>query len=141
MCDFFVDIRHQRVKQLTEKLTPSFLKEINPMQQEIQYLKNKVKNLFEENMKLRSQIEGILQEMKPGNNHTPTTYSETNEIKKSLEKLTKIHQEHSETSNKDIINIENDIRNIDKELAKQANKISEQMKSIEKTDSSVKEMW
>ena len=43
--------------------------------------------------------------------------------------------------NKDIINIENDIRNIDKELAKQANKISEQMKSIEKTDSSVKEMW
>ena len=111
------------------------------MQQEIQYLKNKVKNLFEENMKLRSQIEGILQEMKPGNNHTPTTYSETNEIKKSLEKLTKIHQEHSETSNKDIINIESDIRNIDKELAKQANKISEQMKSIEKTDSSVKEMW
>ena len=36
------------------------------MQQEIQYLKNKVKNLFEENMKLKSQIAGITQEMKPG---------------------------------------------------------------------------
>ena len=37
------------------------------MQQEIQYLKNKIENLFEENMKLKSQIEGITQEMKPGN--------------------------------------------------------------------------
>ena len=35
------------------------------MKQEIQYLKKRVKNLFEENMKLRSQIEGITQEMKP----------------------------------------------------------------------------
>ena len=84
------------------------------MQQEIQYLKNKVKNVFEENMKLKSQIESIMLEMKPGHNHTQTAYNETNEIKKSLETLTKIHQEHSETSNKDIINIENDIRNIDR---------------------------
>ena len=93
------------------------------MQQEIQYVKNKVKNHFEENMKLRSQIEGITQKMKSGNNHTSTACNETNEIKKSLETLTKIHQEHSETSNKDIINIENDIRNIDKELAKQERKL------------------
>ena len=42
------------LKQLTEKLTTSFLKEISPMQQEIQYLKNKVEDLFEENMKLKS---------------------------------------------------------------------------------------
>ena len=42
------------LKQLNEKLTTSFLTEINPMQQEIQYLKNKVKKLFEENMKLKS---------------------------------------------------------------------------------------
>ena len=33
------------------------------------------------------------------------------------------------------------IRNIDKELAKQANEISEQMKSFEKTDIFVKELW
>ena len=33
------------------------------------------------------------------------------------------------------------IRNIDKELAKQANKISEQMKSFEKTDIFVKKLW
>ena len=111
------------------------------MQQEIQYLKNNVKNLFEEKMKLRSQIEGITQEMKPGNNHTPTAYDETNKIKKSLKTLAKIRQEHRETINRDIINIENDIRNIVKELAKQAKKISEQMKSFEKTDSSVKELW
>ena len=51
-----------------------------------------------------------------------------------------MHQEHSETSNKDIINIEDDIQNVDKELAKQANKISEKMKLFEKTDSSVKEL-
>ena len=68
-------------KQLTEKLPTSFLKESNPMQQEIQYLKNKVTNLFEKNIKLRSQIEGITQEMKPGNNHTSTAYNETKEIK------------------------------------------------------------
>ena len=37
------------------------------MQQELQFLKNKVKNLSEENMKLKSQIEGITQEIKPGN--------------------------------------------------------------------------
>ena len=87
------------------------------MQQEIQYLKNEVKNLFQENMKLRSQIEGITWEMKPGNNHTPTAYNEINEIKTYLQTLTKTHQEHSETSNKDIINIENDIPIINKELA------------------------
>ena len=98
----------------------------------MQYLTNKVKNLFEENKRLRSQIEGITQEIKPGNNHTPTAYNETNEIKKYLETLRKIHQEHSETSNKDIVNIENDILNIDKELAKQVKKISEQMKSLKK---------
>ena len=55
------------LNQFTEKLTTSFLKKINSMQQEIQYLKNKVKNLFEENMKLKSQIAGKTQEMKPGN--------------------------------------------------------------------------
>ena len=114
---------------------------MNPMQQEIQYLNNKIKNLFEENMKLKSQIEGITQEMKPGNNHTPTAYGETNEIKKSLETLTKKYQDHSKTSNKNTINIENNIRYINKELAKQANQISRQMKSFEKTDSSVKEFW
>ena len=86
-------------QQLTEKLTPSFQKEINLMQQEIQYLKNKLKNLFDENMKLKSQIEGIKEEMKPGNNHTPTAYNEANKILKSPETLAKIHQEHSETSN------------------------------------------
>ena len=32
--------------------------------------------------------------MKPGNNHTPTAYNETNEIKNPLETLTKIHQDH-----------------------------------------------
>ena len=37
------------------------------MQQELQFLKNKVKNLSEENMKLKAQIEGITQEIKPGN--------------------------------------------------------------------------
>ena len=42
------------LKQLTEKLRTSFLKEISPMQQEIQYLKNKVENLFEDNLKLIS---------------------------------------------------------------------------------------
>ena len=71
-----------RFKQLTEKRTTSFLKEINPMQQKMQYLKNKVKNLFEENMKLKSQIEGIAQEVRPANNHTPAAYNETNKIKK-----------------------------------------------------------
>ena len=65
--------------------------------------------------------------MNPGNNHTPTAYNETNEIKKSLETLTKIQQEH-------------DIRNTDIELAKQAKKISEQMKSFGETVSSVKEL-
>ena len=55
--------------------------------------------------------------------------------------MIKIHQEHSETSNKDITNIENDIRNIDIELAKQAKKIREQMKSFQKTDISIKELW
>ena len=57
------------LKQLTEKLITFFLKEINPMQQEIQYLK------------------GITQEMKPGNNHAPTAYNETNETEKSLERF------------------------------------------------------
>ena len=69
-------------------------------------------------MKLKPQIEGITQEIKPGNNHTSTAYNETNEtneIKTSSDTLTKIHQEHSETSYKVINNIENDIRNIDKE--------------------------
>ena len=42
------------LKQVTEKLTTSFLKKISPTQQEIHYLKNKVKNLFEENIKLIS---------------------------------------------------------------------------------------
>ena len=65
-------------------------------------------------MKLKSQIENITLEMKPGNNHARTAYNETNKITKFLETLTKIHQEHSETSNKDMINIENDIRNIDR---------------------------
>ena len=65
--------------------------------------------------------------MNPGNNHTPTAYNETNEIKKSLETLTKIQQEH-------------DIRNTDIELAKQAKKISEQMKSFGETVSPVKEL-
>ena len=92
-------------------------------------------------MKLKFQVIGITQEMKPGNNRTPTTYSKTNEIKKYLAPLTKIHQEHGETSNKDVTNIESNIRNIDKELAKQANKTSEQMKSFEKTDNFVKELW
>ena len=55
--------------------------------------------------------------------------------------MRKIHQEHGEASNKGIINIENNIRNINNWLAKQANKISEQMKSFEKTDSFVKELW
>ena len=55
--------------------------------------------------------------------------------------MSKIHQEHSKTSNKDIIDIENGIWNIDKEVAKQAKKISEQMRSFEKTDSSIKELW
>ena len=43
------------------------------------------------------------------------------------------------TPNKDIVNIENNIRNIGKELAKQGNKISKQMKSLEKADRSAKE--
>ena len=90
---------------------------------------------------MKSKIESITQKMKLGNNHSPTAYNETNEIKKSLETLTKIHQEHSEISNKIIINIENDIQNIEKELAKQAKKINGQMKSFAKTDSSVKELW
>ena len=82
----------------------------------------------------------MTQGMKSGKNHTPTPYDETNEIKKSLETLTKIQQNNNETPNKDIINIENNIRNISKELAKQANQISEQIKSFEKTDSFVKEL-
>ena len=90
---------------------------------------------------MKSKIESITQKMKLGNNHSLTAYNETNDIKKSLETLTKIHQKHSEISNKIIINIENDIQNIEKELAKQAKKISGQMKSFEKTDSSVKELW
>ena len=36
-------------------------------------------------MKLKSQIGGIAQEQKPGNNHIPTAYNETNKIIKSLE--------------------------------------------------------
>ena len=52
--------------------------------------------------------------------------------------LTKIHQEHSQTWNKGIIKIVNNIRNINKELAIQPNNISEQMESFEKTDSFVK---
>ena len=51
------------------------------MQQEMQYLKNKVKNISEKNMKLTSKIESIIQKKKPGNNHTPTTHSESNKIK------------------------------------------------------------
>ena len=42
------------------------------MQQEIQYLQNKFKNVFEENMKLTSKTEGITQEVNPANNHTPS---------------------------------------------------------------------
>ena len=38
-------------------------------------------------------------------------------------------------------NIENDTRNIDKELAIQTNAISEQMKLFEKIDSYVKDLW
>ena len=41
------------LKQIIENLTTSFLKEINSMQQEIQYIKNKVTNLLEENIKIR----------------------------------------------------------------------------------------
>ena len=89
------------------------------MQQEIQYLQNKFKNVFEENMKLKSKPEGITQEVNPANNHTPSRVK--HEIK--------------------TINIVINIRNIDKELAKQANEISEQMKSFEKTDIFVKELW
>ena len=48
-----------------------------------------VKNLFEENMKLKSQIESMTQETKPGNNHTPTAYNKTKKIKKSPDTLTK----------------------------------------------------
>ena len=51
------------------------------MQQEMQCLKNKAKNISEKNMKLSSKIESIIQKKKPGNNHTPTTHNETNEIK------------------------------------------------------------
>ena len=40
-------------------------------------------------MTLKAQIEGIIQEMKSGNNHTPAAYNETNKIKKSLETLRK----------------------------------------------------
>ena len=79
--------------------------------------------------------------MKPGINHTRTVYNETSKIKKYLETLKKIHQEHSETLNKDIIDVENDIRKIDKEIAKQAKKISKQIKSFDKIDNSVNEMW
>ena len=82
----------------------------------------------------------MTQGMKSGKNHTPTPYGETNEIKKSLETLTKIQQNNNETPNKDIINIENNIRNIGKELAKQANQISEQIKSFGITDGFVKEL-
>ena len=78
--------------------------------------------------------------MNPVNNHTPTAYNETNEIKKFQETLAKIHQEQSVTSNKDMVNIKNNTRCIDKELAKQANKISEQMISFEKTDWSCGEL-
>ena len=65
------------LKQHTEKLAISAQKEINPMQQEMLYLKDKVKNRFQEKMKLKSHTEGITKgitqkEMKPGNNHTPT---------------------------------------------------------------------
>ena len=42
------------------------------MQQEIQHLQNKFKNVFEENMKLKSKTEGITQELNPANNHTPS---------------------------------------------------------------------
>ena len=45
--------------------------------------------------------------MKPGNCHTPIAYNKTNKIKKFLQTLTKIHQEHPETSIKDIIKREN----------------------------------
>ena len=41
------------LSKLTEKLKTSFQMEINPMQQEIQYT---IKNLFEDNMKLKSQL-------------------------------------------------------------------------------------
>ena len=41
------------LKQIIENLTTSFLKEISSMQQEIQYIKNKVTNLLEENIKIR----------------------------------------------------------------------------------------
>ena len=47
--------------------------------------------------------------MKPGNNHIQTVYSKTKEIKKFLEIMSKLHQEHSKTSNKDMINMENNI--------------------------------
>ena len=60
------------------------------------------------------------------------------EIPRNIEK---VHQEHNKASNKDIINTENNLQNIDKKLAKQAYKINEQMKSIKKTDSSVKVLW
>ena len=38
--------------------------------------------------------------MNPGNDQPSTAYNEPNQIEKFLETLTKIHQEHSETSNK-----------------------------------------
>ena len=41
------------LSNLLRNLKNSFQMEINPMQQEIQ---NKVKNLFEDNMKLKSQL-------------------------------------------------------------------------------------
>ena len=69
------------LKQLTEKPTTSFQKKMKPMQQEMQCLKNKAKNISEKNTKLSSKIESIIQKKKPGNNHTPTTHNETNEIK------------------------------------------------------------
>ena len=78
--------------------------------------------------------------MEPGNCHTPIAYNKTNKIKKFLQTLTKIHQEHPETSIKDIIKRENYIWSIDTELAKQAKKICEQVKSFEKINSSVKEL-
>ena len=43
----------------------------------------------------KPQIEGLIQKKKPGNNHTHTAYNKTIKTKKSLETMSKLHQEHS----------------------------------------------
>ena len=131
---------HRKFQTEYTKIRTEFQNVFESMKREILVLKNHIKTVTDENVNLKSQIKTFDENVskRKGQNNSNEPYY--NELKESIECMKKYNTEFSNTTNNDIIQIENNIKSIEQELKQQKNRINESFKAAEKTENLVREL-